>query len=94
MHHDEVKEIEKFWSKILDADRRDFIILASSTGSGEAENDVGVIGGHAYSVISAHSVQAHGNLVKLLKLRNPWGRGEWTGDWSDKSSLWTPALKK
>ena len=30
----------------------------------------------------------------MLKLRNPWGAGEWTGDWSDKSQLWTPALKR
>ena len=32
--------------------------------------------------------------MKLLKLRNPWGQGEWTGDWSDKSPIWTDALKK
>ena len=32
--------------------------------------------------------------MKLLKLRNPWGSGEWQGDWSDNSSLWTPALRK
>lgn len=24
----------------------------------------------------------------MLKIRNPWGRGEWTGDWGDKSDLW------
>eukprot|EP00494_Astrolonche_serrata_P023274 UN23532 len=35
----------------------------------------------------------HGN-VKLVKLRNPWGKGEWTGDWSDSSKLWTPELKR
>ena len=32
--------------------------------------------------------------TKLLKLRNPWGRGEWKGDWSDNSSKWTEDLKK
>jgi hypothetical protein len=27
-------------------------------------------------------------------LRNPWGSGEWTGDWSDNSPLWTEELRK
>lgn len=26
--------------------------------------------------------------VNLCQLRNPWGHGEWTGDWSDKSDKW------
>jgi calpain-15 len=26
-------------------------------------------------------------------MRNPWGKKEWTGDWSDSSQLWTPELK-
>lgn len=30
----------------------------------------------------------------MLKLRNPWGSGEWQGDWSDKSKLWTPQIKQ
>lgn len=31
--------------------------------------------------------------MKLICLRNPWGQGEWTGDWSDSSELWTPRMK-
>lgn len=26
---------------------------------------------------------------RLLKIRNPYGMKEWTGDWSDNSKLWT-----
>merc|ERR1712070_441635 len=29
-----------------------------------------------------------GKTYRLLQIRNPWGQGEWTGDWSDKSDLW------
>lgn len=31
--------------------------------------------------------------IKLVQLRNPWGRGEWTGDWSDDSDLWTTRMR-
>lgn len=27
-------------------------------------------------------------------MRNPWGEGEWTGNWSDKSPNWTDDLKR
>ena len=30
---------------------------------------------------------------RLVQLRNPWGKLEWRGDWSDNSALWTPALR-
>ena len=28
-----------------------------------------------------------------MKVRNPWGEGEWKGDWCDNSRLWTPSLR-
>jgi len=31
---------------------------------------------------------------RIIQMRNPWGTGEWKGDWSDKSSKWTPELKQ
>lgn len=48
----------------------------------------GLVNSHAYSVIDV--VHSHG--FKLIKLRNPWGRGEWEGDWSDKSSMWSQCV--
>ena len=27
-------------------------------------------------------------------MRNPWGKGEWNGDWSNNSKLWTLSLRK
>jgi hypothetical protein len=44
------------------------------------------MGSHAYSVLRA--VECKGK--RFVVLRNPWGRTEWTGRWSDGSKEWTP----
>lgn len=55
---------------------------------------VGLIDAHAYSLIKAQEIVTDsGKTVKLVKIRNPWGKKEWTGDWSDKSPLWTEKCK-
>jgi len=51
----------------------------------------GLVKGHAYSILQAK--QARKSLTSteyfwLLQIRNPWGDGEWTGDWSDQSGKW------
>ena len=68
--------------------------MAASLGQGEELKGDGIISGHAYSVVSLYEFDANLRKIRLLKLRNLWGHGEWTGDWSDSSSKWTPALRK
>lgn len=41
---------------------------------------MGLISGHAYTVLKIKDVNAN---TKLIKLRNPWGKEEWKGDWSN-----------
>jgi calpain-15 len=36
----------------------------------------------------------NGNEVQLCKIRNPWGKVEWNGDWGDDSDKWTDQLKE
>lgn len=45
--------------------------------------------GHAFAILDVVEEDGH----QLLKLYNPWGKGEWTGAWSDKSDKWTRRLK-
>ena len=43
------------------------------------------MGNHAYSVLRA--VEYNGK--RFVVVRNPWGKTEWTGRWSDGSKEWT-----
>merc|ERR1712232_1522209 len=47
----------------------------------------GVFDGHYYTLLQVLPNVADSG-YDLLQLRNPWGSGEWTGDWSDSSPLW------
>lgn len=55
----------------------------------ELEN-IGLISGHAYSLLFVKEI----NGEVFVKLRNPWGNYVWKGDWSFTSPLWTPELRK
>ena len=44
----------------------------------------GIVINHAYGIISVREIQT----LKLIRLRNPWGKGEWRGPFSDDDDHW------
>lgn len=42
----------------------------------------------AYSVTGLARVRGPQGETPLVRLHNPWGRGEWTGPWSERSWEW------
>lgn len=86
--------MEKFWTKIQTCDKLGYSLMCGSNGRGEGKTSTGIIQGHAYSILSVHDVNVSGQSHRLLKLRNPWGKSEWNGLWSDTSPVWTPELRK
>lgn len=69
-----------------------------NNGSDSYIDKVGIAGSHAYTLIDVYEVALEEDgwrkveigedknglkIERLLKLRNPWGSGEWKGDWCD-----------
>jgi len=80
------------WNSTLALHKEGTLLGAGSPSHPEgdsAKSKTGIVQGHAYSVLKLIEVDK----VKLICVRNPWGQGEWTGDWSDSSDLWTPRMK-
>ncbi|KAI4577378.1 hypothetical protein MJT46_003213 [Ovis ammon polii x Ovis aries] len=47
----------------------------------------GLVDGHAYTLTGIRKVTTSHGPEYLVRLRNPWGKIEWRGDWSDRMSL-------
>lgn len=71
------------------------MISAATYGNDDTKkNASGLASGHAYTVLS-HIQLSDANKTRLVKMRNPWGRENYYGDWSDiDSSLWTEETKE
>jgi len=54
----------------------------------------GIVDGHAYSVLEVLEVPGTCGTERLVKLRNPWGDGEWRGRWNDHSCAWNEEAKE
>ncbi|XP_077630348.1 calpain-14 isoform X1 [Crocuta crocuta] len=64
-------------------------LIGCQTHSGkERVLENGLVGGHAYTLTGIRKVTCKLGPEYLVKLRNPWGKVEWKGDWSDSSSTW------
>jgi len=52
----------------------------------DVDKSTGLVGPHAYTLISAHRIDGHED---IFKIRNPWGHFEFkVGKYSDNSDIW------
>ena len=80
---------DELWNKLIDGFDKGFVMTAGTSANGFVE-EVGLDCAHAYTVLGIYEI----NEEKVIRLRNPWGTGEFNGEWSDYSSKWTEELKK
>lgn len=84
LNPEDIMDKDRFWREQLSQVNEKYLFGGGSKPTAAK----GFISSHAYAVLQAWE---EGDL-RLLKLRNPWGKTEWTGDWSDGSKLWTPEM--
>ena len=67
--------------------RNALICTSNRDGAGNEQIRKGLVSGHAYSLLAVDTMTlSDGSKKDMVKIRNPWGQTEWTGDWSDKDS--------
>jgi Calpain family cysteine protease len=87
---------EALFQKMCAWDDTNFIVAASTSGTSDRHSTGGVVDNHAYSVIECINDVA-GTDVELIKVRNPWGKGEIEdGEFDDDGPGWDryPQIKK
>jgi calpain-15 len=89
-------DLNMAWGRLLSFRESSFLMAASCWRSDANEAQVaqfeavGLVLNHAYSLVDVRAEAG----VKLVKLRNPWGRQEWSGDWGRDSNRWTAEWKQ
>ena len=84
------------WETMINAEKKGYIMTAGTSADIANLNldEVGLSPGHAYTVLGVMEIDTGKEVEKVVRLRNPYGNGEFNGDWSDYSNKWTPELKK
>jgi len=57
------------------------------------EKESGLLSDRAYSIIGCREVPLEGGILRLVRMRNPFSKGHWTGRWSDGSKAWEENTK-
>jgi hypothetical protein len=80
---------ERDWKYLLKASELEYSMVSSSQpGSDTTKSFSGVVQGHAYTFLNATYLNYQGDRIRIVQLRNPWGKGEFKGEWSDYDPNW------
>jgi hypothetical protein len=85
---------EAIWVKLKKYNELGFLMGAHTPASPvERVTPLGIVLGHAYSILRVVEEADDNGTHRLIQLRNPQGMREWFGPWSDDSEEWTTRMK-
>lgn len=89
--HESYSEPKELWKLLSTFDRERYVMC---TG-GAHDTTQGLIPTQTYTLINVYEVRFKEQEIRLVQLRNPTGKGEWKGAWSDEDKEhWSPELNK
>ena len=81
---------QEICNKLNEVEKKGYIMTAGT--SGDTYNldleENGLVSGHVCTVVKVQEFKTSYGNVGLVNVKNPWGNGEWSGEWSDASSRW------
>jgi hypothetical protein len=86
----ELIENQIFWKDLKKYHQQGFLLGCSNVvkdDSGvktEGAGQTGILFNHAYGILDIRDVDG----LQLMRIRNPWGQGEWTGKFADEDEAW------
>ena len=57
-------------------------------GSRQMNLSDGIKSLHSYTLLAAFEVESKDKVIRLVKLRNPWGHTEYLGNYSENDPFW------
>ena len=82
--------MNRLWKKVMRGYQTNDCLITIGTGVITDEDNVGLVGNHAYGVLEIIEVEGK----KFFLIKNPWGHFRWQGKYSHGDASWTPSLKR
>lgn len=81
-------ENDELFQRMVAWHEQNYVIGAGTRPGSDHDSTQGIVDGHAYTVMTCMADVA-GSGINLVKVRNPWGRGEFkSGMWDDDGPGW------
>jgi hypothetical protein len=93
--HKSIENADKFWAYLMERIKENCMMGCSVSGDVERQIMIdgcpsGIMTGHAYGIIDVFELpypeqNKERKTHRIMRIRNPWGKTEWKGKWSDNS---------
>ena len=85
------KKIDELWNKLKDAkdEKNNYLIGAATKRLSLWDRfwGIGLVSSHAYTLINVYEKKYNNELIRLIKLRNPWGEEVFNIEWSEREDV-------